>query len=272
MNFYIRTQTRHPLLSGLLVRSFFLGAMLLSTTLLSTTANAQEPNAQDAAPAADANISAAQKAPTPTLAWSDANALIATMRSATYDTPSDSFDAFGNDAIYIAAQFEVGYDFGDALLPGLRGYMIYSAGGYSTRSRFDGALDLRWRRDLVMAAADFGPELWGVFRPSLRLGGGYSLQTLKTEIHNTARTGRAHGAAGFGSVNLELYTPKGFLGRAQVGVVVEAGGMLQTGATFDTMKESGSGDGGWTHEQASLGELNASGRFVTAGAELIINF
>lgn len=265
MNFYKINTTRHPLLGGLLVGSLVLGA-----TLLSATASAQEPSAQEIAPSADAHISAGQKAPT--LGWSKESALLATVRSATYETPHDSFDAFGGDATYTGVQVEVGYDFGAALLPGLRGYIIYSGGGHPSISRFDGALDLKWRRDLVMAAVDFGPELWGVFRPSLRVGGGYSLQTLKTEVHKTARTGRVPGAAGFGAVNLALYTPREFLGSAQVGLVVEAGGMLQTGATFDNMEENGSTGGDWTHKQASLGELNASGRFATVGVELNISF
>jgi len=244
------------------VGSAFLGAMLLSIPA----------SAQQAAPVAAAQLSARPSSPTPTLAWSQENALFLALRSTTYATPDASFDALGSKTGYLGAQFEVGVDLGEALLPGFRGYLIYSGGGYPDRARFGGELELSWERHMVMVAADYGPELWGIFRPSVRLGGGYSLQTLQTDISGITRTGHAHGVAGFGSVNLELFTPKGFLGRAQVGLVVEYGGMLQTGATFDEMEAPDGSEGDWTHQQASMGELRGSGSFATAGAELRINF
>ncbi|AWV90243.1 hypothetical protein DN745_13255 [Bradymonas sediminis] len=240
---------------------------MLGATLMSAPASAQE-----AVSAEPAEATIKMREPTPTLTWSQEDAIIINIRSATYDTPDDSFDAFGSDANYMAGQIEVGYDLGAILLPGLRGYLIYSGGGFEKQSRFNGALDLGWRRDMVMVAADYGPELWGFFRPSLRLGGGYSVQTLDTTIDGIERQDRGHGAAGFGALSLEFFTPKGFLSNVQVGVVVEAGGLLQTNATFDEMEVDGGEDDGWAHEQTSLGTLKASGKFVTAGAEVIVSF
>src|SRR5690554_5100608 len=138
MNCYKITQT-HPLWSGLLVGSFVLGATLLSTPV----------SAQEAVPEAELSVRQAAPTPTPTVAWSEDNALFFSLRSATYETPDASFDAVASADGYLAAQLEVGYDLGAVLLPGLRGYAIYSGGGYPDRSRFGGALDLSWERHLL---------------------------------------------------------------------------------------------------------------------------
>lgn len=262
MNCLKMTQNRHLVLSGMVVGTFFLGATLLSTTA----------NAQDNAAAGDANLSVRHEEPTPRVQWSDTNGLVVSIRSATFETPDDSFDAFGGDADYTGGQVEVGYDFGATVVPGLRGYLIYSGGGYATKSRFGGQVDLGWRRDLLMVAADFGPELWGFFRPSIRFGGGYARQTLETEIGGIDRTGHDHGIAGFGAVSLEFFTPRGFFNGFQIGLAVEAGGLLQSSASFDEMQTDGGTNGDWSHRQVDLGELSASGRFVSAGAELIVPF
>lgn len=243
----------------------WVGSIILGATLLASPASAQE----DAA----AELSVRQTPRAPTIAWSQQSAMFVTLRSATATTPDASFDAISEKSGYVGPQLEVGVDLGEAVLPGLRGYAIYSGGGYPQRARLGGELELTWSRQMLMLAADYGPELWGVFRPSLRLGGGYSLQSLETDIRGVTRHGFAHGLVGFGALNLALYTPRGLLGRMQVGLVAEYGGLLQTGASFEDMEQpEGHSDGDWTHQQASLGELRGSGQFVTAGAELRIDF
>jgi hypothetical protein len=250
-------------------------ACFAASAFVSADARAQQPS-ENANPDADLRVEqeldsgreSEAAVVAPTVYWSEQAALVLSMRSATFDLSDESFEAFGDDD-YTSGQVEVGYGLGESLLPGLRGFVIYSGGGIGTRRLFGGELRMDWRRDLFMLAAGWGPELWGFFRPSVRLGGGYALQSVEMETSGPKMTDYAHDLAGFAAISVEFFTPENFLGAFRLGLLVESGYLAQTSANFDEFSRDGDG---WTQQEAALGDLSASGEFFNIGVGLTLPF
>ncbi len=220
---------------------------LLAALCISTGASAQQP-----------------PAPAP-VQWSQRGELHVELRLPSYLTSDPSFDALSDDEQYTGGLLAVGYDLDKwTRVPGLRGYLAYAGGGLSP-SRFDGQMQLDWNRALFMAMADWGPQLWGFVRPSVRLGAGYALQSLDVTTTGATKSDYAHDLAGLGSLGLEVSTPHPLWGSMRLGLTGEFGYLAQTTATFD---ELGGSSGGWNRQEAALGDLNANGWFWDVGVGL----
>ena len=199
--------------------------------------------------------------------WSERNELIAEFRGPTFYATDSTFDAVSDDDTYSDAMLGVGYDLGERTVPGLRGLFLFHGGGLS-QDRFQGATQLDWHRNLFLVGADWGPELWGVFRPAVRLGAGYALQNLEVNTTGPTRDDYAHDLAGLGQVTFALSTPRDWLGPVSVGFIGGLGYLAQTSATFDELEAGYGGEDPWTYEQADLGEINASGVFWDLGVSV----
>ncbi len=190
--------------------------------------------------------------------------LLFELRGQTHYVSDDSFDALSDTSDHGGGLLGVGYALGE-VLPGLRAHLLYAGGDASTR-RFDGAVDLNWERLLFMAAADWGPEFYGTVRPYARLGAGYALQYLELETTGSPKDDHAHDLAALGSVGLEAYTPRDFLGRFRLGLIGQFGYIAQTTATFDELDADG--DDEWERDQAAMGDLDTNGLFWDIGLGL----
>jgi hypothetical protein len=199
-----------------------------------------------------------------TLSFSQSPELIFELRALSFHPTDSSFDALSDDDTYTGGMLGAGYDIGRLTVPGLRAYLLYFGGGTDIE-RFDGDLDMSWSRNLFMAAADFGPELFCFFRPSARLGVGYALQELDFETSGASRDDYAHDLVGLGSIGLEFFTPKDFLGPLRFSLIGEFGYQAQTQASFDEFSAEHAEDDPWVRQEASLGELNTDGLFWDLG-------
>ncbi len=229
----------------------------LAALSLSMTASAQDNSPVDAAAEADAQPE--------TLAFSEEPELLFELRVPSYYPTDSSFDAFSDDDNYTGGMLGAGYDLGELTVPGLRAYLLYFGGG-ADQERFDGDLDLTWSRNLFVAAADYGPTLWDVLRPSARIGAGYALQALEVDTATSIKDDYAHDFVGLGSLGFELSTPRGMLGSVRLSLLGEFGYQLQTTATFDELESGGSGD--FEVQEASFGDLNTNGVFWDLGVGL----
>lgn len=239
--------------AGMMVLAGFLGAGLVSVD-----ASAAEPESLV--------VSAPQ------------NELIVEIHSAMLHPMSDSVDALSDDHWFEGVSLGLGYDLSYLVLPGLRGFVLYEAVGKS-QERFDGALDLDWMRQVVMVAADYGPDLWGFVRPSVRLGAGYATQKLHlttNRAESTRPSDRTHDLAATGAVGLELYIPFGddpagslFFNKVTFGLGGHVGYMFQTTAEFDELTRSGDS---WQQEPLQLGELDMNGLYWNLGLTVRVRF
>lgn len=227
--------------------------ILAAAVCLSTSAFAQQAG-QDAQMSANFD-------PEP-VAFSQEPDLLFELRVPSFYPTDASFDAFSDDDQYSGGMLGAGYDIGSFTLPGLRAYLLYVGGGVD-QTRFDGDLDLSWSRNLFLAAADWGPELCGIFRPSARVGAGYALQALEVDTATSIKDDYAHDVVGLGSLGFELSTPEGMLGSVQLSFLGEFGYQAQTDANWDEL--GGGGNGGFETQEASLGDLNTNGWFWDLG-------
>jgi hypothetical protein len=230
---------------------------LVAAACLSTSAFAQNADVQ----------ASAQLDPEP-VAFSEEPELLFELRVPSFYPTDSSFDAFSDDDHYTGGMLGAGYDIGSFTVPGLRAYLLYVGGG-ADQSRFNGDLELSWTRNLFMAAADWGPELWGVFRPSARVGAGYALQALEVDTATSIKDDYAHDIVGLGSVGFEVSTPKKMFSGVQLSILGEFGYQAQTNATWDELE--GGGNGGFETQEASLGDLNTNGVFWDLGLGLRVD-
>lgn len=229
----------------------------LATLCLATAASAQTGAAWDQ------STQATTKTSFEPIAFPQRDELFGELRATTFGTDDRSFDALSDDEQYTAGMFGVGWDLGRLTVPGLRALVLYSGGGVE-QSRFGGQANLDWYRNLFLAAADWGPTFFDTIRPSARLGAGYALQSLDVQTTGPAKHDYAHDFAGFGSLGLEVSTPRQFLGPVRLSLLGEFGYLGQTTATFDELDGSQGGD--FSYQQASMGDLSTSGWFWDVGA------
>jgi hypothetical protein len=225
-----------------------MAALILATLGLTSEASAEQPPMQIEQP----------------LEWSERSELIFELRTPSFYPTDASFDALSDDDAYSGGMLGAGYDIGRLTVPGLRAYVLYFGGG-TDKERFDGALDMSWSRNLFLAAADFGPELYDFFRPSARLGAGYALQWLEFSTTGSPREDYAHDLVGLGSLGFEFFTPEGFLGSVRLSFLGEVGYQAQTTATFDEFGADSGEDDPWQRQEASFGELSTNGLFWDLG-------
>lgn len=184
---------------------------------------------------------------------------------------SDSVDAISDDGMIEGVALGLGYDLSGLVLPGLRGFVLFDAIGQSTE-RFNGAAQLDWERQVVMVAADYGYDLLGFLRPSVRVGAGYATQ--KLGVHTSGAGGsrfvdRTHDLAATGAVGLELFVPFGddpegrlFFNRVTLGLGGHFGYMYQTAAEFDELEADGDS---WQREALNFGALDMNGLYWNLG-------
>lgn len=197
--------------------------------------------------------------------------IILEVQSFSLHTVSDSVDAISNDGMFEGISLGLGYDLSNYVVSGLRGYVLFDATGETTE-RFDGVVNLDWERQVYMLGADYGPDLWGMFRPSVRLGLGYATQSFQVQsggLTGSTYNDRAHDLAALGAVGAELYIPYAtkveggsIFKRFTLGLSGHVGYMVQTAAEFDELKVT---DDSWQHASLNVGELNLNGVYWNLG-------
>lgn len=195
------------------------------------------------------------------------------------------FDLIEADDYLTSVSLGAGYDL-SAQIPGLSALFLYqiSAADFDQGQRLGKAPLLSWSQSRFMLAAEYGPELWGFFRPFGRAGAGYALQSLSLMTGPGAQHDYAHDLAGFGALGFELFMPTGLIGSSpdsawlkhvKIGLHGQYGYMLQSDAQFDELEsdpDSLSEDDPWQREPTQLGSLNTSGMFWSFGAMLRVSF
>ncbi len=197
--------------------------------------------------------------------------LVLEVRGFSLYAPSDSVDAISDDGLLQGVSLGLGYDLTNYVVPGLRGYVLFDAMGES-KARFDGAANLEWSRQVVMLAADYGPDLWGMLRPSVRLGLGYATQKLQMQSEGSTDSryeDHTHDLAALGAVGFELYFPYStdeeggsIFKRFTLGVGGHVGYMFQTVAEFDELEATGDS---WQRAPMNFGELDVNGVYWNLG-------
>lgn len=224
-------------------------ALILAVGFVATPAQAQQ------APGAAVTKTEAAEKP--------AHRIFVELRVPTRYATDASFDALSDDNAVTTAQLGAGYDLSRWTVDGLRAYLLYSS-VVEDVDRFSGTVGLAWTQYQFLAAADWGPTLWQVLRPSVRLGGGYSLQEIELDIDTGQRDDFAHDVIGFGAVGVTALTPPGLVALGQFGLSTQVGYSIQTAATFDELdSEDG---GGWDRRDIVLGDLDTDGVFWDVGA------
>jgi hypothetical protein len=194
-----------------------------------------------------------------------ASELALELRVNTQYVTDPSFDALSDENYTVGTQLAIGYDLSLAGIPGLRAYLLFDGTGQD-QSRFNNALDLTWERTALMLAADYGPDLWGFFRPSARIGAGYVTQGLEVYTSGRNLTDRAHDFGALGALGFELYVPYSeAFSRATFGLTGQLGYFFQTRATFDGLTAEQDDNDPWIREPVDFGTLNTNGLFWNLG-------
>ena len=159
----------------------------------------------------------------------------------------------------------------ESISPDLEALLWMQSGGQPDggTSSFDNRVVLDWRVQRVMVGGDWGKTYFGVLRPSVRAGVGYSHQRLDyRSVSGPTLTDHAHDVAGFGAIGARLTVPLGEadeLGRqrASIGVQFYTGYMAQSAASFDELRtpRAQRDEEMWTYEPVSLGDVSTSGIF-----------
>lgn len=157
-------------------------------------------------------------------------------------------------------------------VPGLRAGLLYKTSELLGPPRLGNNLQLDWSMQQVLAMADYGPTLFGYLRPSIRLGLGYSLQTIDVELNKVGHSDWAHDFAYFASGNVEMtwavyHTENTVL---RLGLSGELGYQGQTNAMFDELEREKSDT--WDRQAPALGSLKTDGLLWSFGANLNFGF
>ncbi|MBA2664371.1 MAG: hypothetical protein H0U74_18930 [Bradymonadaceae bacterium] len=190
-----------------------------------------------------------------------------------------SFDALSNENHVVGTWLGVGYDLGAYVLPGFRAYVLLDSTGLS-RERFNGALSMDWSRQVLMAAADYGPDLWGFFRPSVRVGAGWATQSLTLASANPSVHDRTHDLAATAALGFELYVPytndpagPPLFNTITFGLGGHFGYMAQTTANFNDLRaddDAYADSDPWQRAGSNFGELDIDGLYWNLG--LVVRF
>lgn len=198
------------------------------------------------------------------------NDLSVDMRIQTVYNEDSSYDGFSDYERMLTFHLAVGHEL--AAVPGLRASIAYQKSmPVHDGNRFSGDLELDWQQYHFLALIDWGPTLWEIFRPYVRLGGGYALNTLTATTPEHSFHDWAHDIGYTGSVGFEALLGGKKL-RENLGlsfaILGQFGYQGQTGADFgelsideDTLGE----DDPWSRADLSVGTLNTSGLFWDLG-------
>lgn len=194
-----------------------------------------------------------------------------------------SYDAFDGDGTHGSMNLGVSYA-PSALVEGLELVALYQRNLFEgTSHRFDSAMRLNWAQRRLMLGVDWGTMIARVLRPSVRLGAGYSLQSLEVLTSGQPLYDNAHGFTAFGALGLGARIPvsaasdpdQSLVDRVSLGLQAHYGYQFQTEATFDQLRASENAyaeDDPWTRQDVSLGSVNTSGLFWDCGASLHFSF
>lgn len=184
-------------------------------------------------------------------------------------TRQPGYDAFGRENSIFASNLELGYA-NEEVLPSIQGILVlqgYEDAGYAHRT-FDDGLELGLQGQRVMVGADIGVMLGSYFRPSVRLGVGYSHMRLDMTLMDGQRyRDHAHDVVGFGALGGSAMIPlslgqKDRMGRTRwkLGLQSHLGYMAQTRAQFDEMQAVESAeDDPWQRAAIDAGSLPGAG-------------
>lgn len=198
-------------------------------------------------------------------------------------TSDANFDAFDANATYGNMNFGVSWA-PDALVEGLEFVALYQRNlTEGTTDRFGGSMRLDWEQRRLMLGVDWGVMVARILRPSIRVGAGYSLQSLEVRTSGLSIYDNAHGVSALGALGLGARIPIGaandpsqsLINRVSLGLQAHYGYQFQTEATFDQLradKDAYGEDDPWTRQDVNLGSVDTSGRFWDCGASLYFAF
>ncbi|QED28294.1 hypothetical protein FRD01_13855 [Microvenator marinus] len=153
-------------------------------------------------------------------------------------------------------------------LPELRAGVIYQ-GNVEERVPYRLTdLQFDWQLQQVMAFADYGVELFGFLRPSVRAGLGYSNQFVEVELNRSLYSDYAHDLVYMATANIDAsftihQTPNFAL---RLAGLFELGWLGQTAAEFDELERDKNDE--WDRVPPTLGELNINGLRWSVGVGL----
>ncbi len=212
-------------------------------------------------------------------AQENASGLLVDLRIGSTYAEDDSFDALNDDDTIGLYQLGIGYDLAE-FVPGLRAFFVYEVNLPEAEfmDRFGGAVELDWRRHRFMALGDYGREFFGFLRPAVRLGAGYSLQSLDARIGNQPdMSDFAHDLVVQGSLAAEAGWDVGAIAGLplRISLVGQWGYQFQTEGEFDELEfdeDAFGADDPWDREQLALGGVNTNGYFWDLGVGFRLAF
>jgi len=193
------------------------------------------------------------------------------MRMGGHVAEDASVDAVSNENVIPMFQLVAGAQI--PMVEGLRVGVIYKVKAEELApSRFGNTLNVDWDWTQVLAFGDYGIDLFGFLRPSLRVGLGYSNQYIGVTLNNRLHEDSAHDLAYMASLNLEskFKIHEGEATQLHLSVLGEFGYQGQTTATFDELERDGSDE--WDRQAPSFGDLHTDGLLWSFGVGLIVTF
>lgn len=134
-----------------------------------------------------------------------------------------------------------------------------------------------WTRHRGMAAADVGFDSpIDVVRPLVRVGAGYSNQSLALDADGSEYADRAHGwtAEASGGLEATIVTADGdgggLMDNLSIGATLMVGYSLQSEASFDDMRPVAEGDDSYQRAGYDAGTFDASG--ITSSLGLTVHY
>lgn len=208
-----------------------------------------------------------------------ANGVIVEMDVQVTQVNDASFDLIESDDYLSSVSLGGGYMLSQ-IVPGLTvlGLFQSSVRAVEQGERLGRSPLLEWSQQRFMVAAEYGPELFGFFRPFARVGGGYALQSMTLNTSDGALFDYAHDLAGFGALGVEVFVPTAhlanspdtaWLSKLKVGLHGQYGYTLQSTAQFDELRvdeDSLSESDPWQRDPVNVGTLSADGMFWSFGA------
>ncbi len=202
--------------------------------------------------------------------------LIVDLRMQSHYLNDDSIFAVKDNDVVGYSHLSVGHAL-DSVLPGLRVYFSFETALTEEVNRLGGSLTSDWGHWNFMLSADYGMDLWGWLRPSVRAGAGYALQSLTlTRSGDDPLEDYAHDFAYTGSVGLEALwrVTEPSAGGFTLAFMTQFGYFGQTEAEFDELSRSDDDtpDDGFAREDVAVGSIDTSGLFWDIGIGIRLDF
>lgn len=202
------------------------------------------------------------------------------LRTSLVHSGDDGYAAISGSGAAAGLGLGVGYEL--TAIQGLRVLASYDGDG-SMQQRFDGDVDALWTRNRLMANMDYGVDIMDdFFRPLVRVGFGYSQQSLEMVTDDVRYRDIDHGLTGLAAGGLEFSigrsesrsTP---LDRFSIGANLLLGYVWQSEASFDNMSSTGApeeptDDDPWPRGSYDAGSMQMSGFTWSMGASMRYQF